>query len=60
MKFKDTTLRTYSKVSNRRVVQNSRGGWKKYQNEMTGGVGLVREVEKIESFNTQGVGERGF
>ena len=37
----------YPKVSNRRRVWNSRGGWKKYQKI------IVRGLEKTESFNSQ-------
>ena len=49
----------YSKVSNRRGLWNSRGGWEKYQKAIvgeggggSGGGGL----EKTENYNTWGVG----
>ena len=43
----------YSKVSNRRGVWNSRGGWKKYQKLIVGGGG---GGEKTENFNNRGGG----
>ena len=35
-------VKLYSKVSNRRGMRNSRGGWKKYQKLISGEVGIVR------------------
>ena len=47
----------YPKVSNRRGVQNSRGGWKKYQKQQSGGGGggggNSRGLEKIQNFKSQ-------
>ena len=49
--------KTYSQVSNRRGVWNSRSGWKKYQQKIVGMVGIVlgegRGLEKTENFDSR-------
>ena len=58
LKMQCLCLVTYSKVFNRRGLQNSRGGWEKYQKLIARGVG--GGVGKTENFNSKGEGVVGF
>ena len=49
---KDLFVIGYSLVSNRRGGWNSKGGWKKSQKLIAGGVGIIGGLEKISVIRT--------
>ena len=49
-------MSAYSKVSHRLEVWNSRGGWKKHQELIVLGVGIIGGFKKTEKRNNPGVG----